>query len=73
MDGGSVAGTLTLIFLVLKLTGNITWSWWWVLSPLWIDAVLTLGLIALVATGVFSGVGLIKRRNRRHTTGGYLS
>jgi len=28
--------TLTLIFVVLKLTHNIDWSWWWVLSPLWI-------------------------------------
>lgn len=29
-------GLLTLIFIVLKLTGYIAWSWWWVLSPLWI-------------------------------------
>jgi hypothetical protein len=26
-------GILTLIFITLKLTGYITWSWWWVLSP----------------------------------------
>lgn len=26
---------LFLIFLVLKLTGYIKWSWWWVTSPLW--------------------------------------
>lgn len=25
-----------IIFLVLKLTGAIDWSWWWVTSPLWI-------------------------------------
>lgn len=31
---------LTLIFIVLKLTGYITWSWLWVLSPLWIFLVL---------------------------------
>ena len=29
---------LTIIFVVLKLTKLITWSWWWVLSPLWIFA-----------------------------------
>lgn len=29
-------GILTLIFITLKLTGYITWSWWWVLSPVWI-------------------------------------
>jgi len=26
---------LLLIFITLKLTGFIDWSWWWVLSPLW--------------------------------------
>lgn len=26
---------LVLIFIVLKLTDNIAWSWWWVLCPLW--------------------------------------
>jgi len=31
----SFLGVLTLIFIVLKLTGSITWSWWWVLCPLW--------------------------------------
>ena len=28
--------TLFLIFLVLKLTGHISWSWWWVTAPLWL-------------------------------------
>lgn len=27
---------LTLLFIGLKLTDHIAWSWWWVLSPLWI-------------------------------------
>lgn len=36
-EGGIGLGMiLFLIFLVLKLTGNIDWSWWWVTSPLWI-------------------------------------
>ena len=35
---------LFLIFLVLKLTGHIMWSWWWVTSPLWIGW----GIIALL-------------------------
>ena len=34
--GMGFIGVLTMIFVVLKLTDNITWSWWWVLSPLWI-------------------------------------
>jgi len=40
---------LFLIFLVLKLTQKIDWSWWWVISPLWIVAGLQLILIALFA------------------------
>lgn len=31
---------LLIIFIVLKLCGVIAWSWWWVLSPLWIGLVL---------------------------------
>ena len=34
--GLSLSAVLFIVFLVLKLTGNIDWSWWWVTSPLWI-------------------------------------
>jgi len=47
MDGGSIAVPLTILFIILKVTGVITWSWVWVLSPLWIS--LALGLLGLVA------------------------
>ena len=30
---------LTIVFLILKLTGLLSWSWLWVLSPLWIPVV----------------------------------
>jgi hypothetical protein len=44
-DGGiGLSMILFLIFLVLKLTGNITWSWWWVFSPFWIPVVLLLSM-----------------------------
>ncbi len=35
-SGIGVGGLLLVAFIVLKLCGVITWSWWWVLSPLWI-------------------------------------
>jgi hypothetical protein len=35
--GIGIGGLLTIIFIVLKLTGLISWSWWWVLSPIWIS------------------------------------
>lgn len=38
--GIGFAGLLTIVFIVLKLCKVITWSWWWVLSPLWIPITL---------------------------------
>jgi hypothetical protein len=39
---------LTIVFITLKLTGYITWSWWWVLAPLWLVPVVILSITALV-------------------------
>ena len=44
-SGIGFAGLLTLVFITLKLTEYIAWSWWWVLAPLWIPAVLLIGII----------------------------
>lgn len=38
--GIGFTGLLTILFILLKLTGHIHWSWWWVLSPIWISLVL---------------------------------
>lgn len=35
---------LTVLFVGLKLTGNITWSWWWVTAPAWIPLAIILSL-----------------------------
>lgn len=40
-------GALFLVFLVLKLTGYITWSWWWVTAPLWIGFLIAVSVIAI--------------------------
>ena len=45
--GLGFADALTLLFIALKLTGHITWSWIWVLSPIWIT-ISFLGLLFLV-------------------------
>lgn len=42
-------GALTILFIALKLTHVIDWSWWWVLSPIWIPVAVVLGIIAIVA------------------------
>jgi hypothetical protein len=44
----SIAPFLTLFFILLKLTGLIDWSWWWVFCPLW-----------LPIAGIFVGVLII--------------
>ena len=44
----SLSTTLFIVFLVLKLTGYISWSWWWVTAPLWAGPVLFFGIIAIV-------------------------
>lgn len=46
-DGMGFVGLLTIVFIVLKLTKVISWSWLWVLSPLWISLVIGLLLIII--------------------------
>lgn len=46
--GVSFCGLLAIAFIVLKLCGVISWSWWWVLAPLWIPVAVALAAVALV-------------------------
>lgn len=41
-------GVLTVAFIVLKLCGVITWSWIWVISPIWIYAILWITFFVIV-------------------------
>ncbi len=45
--GVGFAGLLTVLFVGLKLTGNINWSWWWVLSPVWITTIIVIVLLVI--------------------------
>ena len=48
--GIGFTGLLAIVFITLKLTGYIDWSWWWVLAPIWIPIVLVLlFILAFVA------------------------
>jgi hypothetical protein len=51
-NGLGFGTVLFLVFLVLKLTNYIDWSWWWVTAPLWIP-ILIIGIIGLVAVYYF--------------------
>ena len=41
-SGIGFPGLLAIVFIVLKLTNVIDWSWWWVLSPIWISLIIIL-------------------------------
>lgn len=58
VSGGRIGfcGVLTLIFITLKLTGNIDWSWWWVLSPIWIPIALVGVIFLIVVFAVCIGI-----------------
>ena len=48
-DGGiGFCGLLALIFITLKLMNYISWSWWWVLSPLWMPAAIVFVLAFII-------------------------
>jgi hypothetical protein len=51
-------GLLTLIFITLKLTGFIHWSWVWVLAPFW-------GVLAVVAFVIAIGLIVVAATHRR--------
>jgi hypothetical protein len=66
--GIGFAGLLTIVFVTLKLIHKIAWSWWWVLSPMWIGAafaVLTLLVLGAVAFTV-SRAGRSRRQRARY-------
>lgn len=49
--GIGFCGLLTILFIGLKLTHHIDWSWWWVLSPLWIGLALWVVILGLFLVG----------------------
>ena len=54
---------LFVVFLVLKLTGVISWSWWWVTAPLWIP--ICFGLIVAIIL-VIARIIIRKKKMRKH-------
>ena len=47
-NGIGFFGLLTILFVGLKLMGYIDWSWFWVLSPMWLSSVIGLIIIVIV-------------------------
>lgn len=51
--GVSLTFVVFIVFLILKLTNNINWSWWWVTSPLWLPFLIALGVICFILAVAF--------------------
>ena len=53
-NGASTLSLLGIVFVILKLTGSITWSWWWVTLPFWGGTVLlvAIAIIVLIILGI---------------------
>ena len=49
-SGIGFSGLLAILFITLKLTGVIAWSWWWVLAPIWITFVMV--VLVLIVIGI---------------------
>ncbi len=47
--GPGLLGSLFIVFLVLKLTGHIDWSWWYVTLPLYGPLAVVVGVLGIVA------------------------
>jgi len=51
--GQDLSGIALVTFILLKLTRVITWSWWWVLSPMWIGGILVVLALCIVLAAIY--------------------
>lgn len=52
-------GLMALMFIGLKITNQIDWSWWWVLAPIWgywalVASIAAVCLVVLIAIDLFA-------------------
>ena len=59
--GDGFLGLLAIVFIALKLTGHIDWSWWWVLAPIWGP----LAIVAVVWLFCVIGIAVIELFEKR--------
>jgi transmembrane Fragile-X-F protein len=64
-NGVGFFSLLFLVFLVLKLTRVIDWSWWWVTAPLWAPMLAVLAVFGITMAVWLTLRGLRRRRERK--------
>lgn len=62
-NGITFFGLLTILFIGLKLTHFIDWSWWWILAPIWIPILIILAGVIFYIYG-FSWINYLRRCRR---------
>ena len=71
VSGGiSLPTVIFIVFMILKLTNVIDWSWWWVTSPLWISFGLGLVTLLLYTIVLLCMYDARKRKIKRMRNGG---
>lgn len=55
---------LTILFIGLKLTGYIDWSWWWILSPIWITMIIV--SVALLVAVIYALIDAYIQKKKRN-------
>ena len=69
-----IGGIIFIVFLILKLLGILTWSWWWVTAPLWLGFVIEGALWAYgsATMGSFLLFSKIRKASKRKVGGWVL-
>lgn len=63
IPGFGFTGILTIIFVLAKIFNKITWSWWWVFSPIWLPIATIIGIFMVIFGGgllLILGAGLLE-------------
>ena len=63
-SGIGFGGILFIVFLILKLTNVIAWSWWWVTAPLWIQ--IAIAIVIFIFIVLFKFIIHRKKTNKRN-------